>query len=451
MAFVRNLKPAALAAAIAGVVGSGSGWSFGATDTYTGGANNNWDTAGNWSLGGEPSAGDDAIFPLAVPASGRVILLTPGETANTLTFNNSYVLQGGDLTLTFGPVTVDAGPVGQSIDAVGFGSTIASTVFGSNGLNKGGGGTLFLVGNNSAANGLTGFLNVSAGKLAVINDTNLGAVTTLGGSVFTVNSLNLNGGVLQLDATTGNAGAGFLQVNRAISIGSNGGTIDVPLTSGAGLETLNAFSGTGTLTKTGLGQFFLLNSNNFSSPIVTALNGGSFDVRSSGALTGAASITINPGSNLNVDNNAGIANSLGILASVANTDRIGNNTPINLNGGSLIYNARNLAGGIREVFGSASSPVTLNQGQSTITSNANGAGGEIEIGNLARTPSAPRRRSTGAGRSTSPATARSAPPATTAESTSTRSTAAPPRATGPSSAGSPRSAPSSPATRPSTA
>ena len=56
----------------------------------------------NWNNSLEPTAADDVVLPVIVPASGSVITLTAGELANSLTINNDYTLTGGDLTLTAG-------------------------------------------------------------------------------------------------------------------------------------------------------------------------------------------------------------------------------------------------------------------------------------------------------------------------------------------------------------
>ena len=165
----------AAAAALAPLLPHSS--ALGAAKNYTGQTDNTWDNAANWSTSGKPAAADDALFPLTVPATGRFVLLSTGETANSLTFNNSYNLQGGDLTLTTGNVTVDPGPLGPTIDNAAFGSAVASSLLGTAGLNKLGAGTLFTTGTNT----YTGTASITAGKLGIVNDTNLGAITTIGG------------------------------------------------------------------------------------------------------------------------------------------------------------------------------------------------------------------------------------------------------------------------------
>ncbi|HEX8913914.1 MAG TPA: autotransporter-associated beta strand repeat-containing protein, partial [Humisphaera sp.] len=324
-----------------------------------------------------------------------MITLSAGETANSLTFNDLYSLLGGSLALTAGAVTVD---LTQTLSAIavnpapGAGPSIGSVLTGTAGLTKGGSGDLFLTGTNT----FTGTVTVNAGTLGALNDTAFGTMGGIGTAG--ANTITVNGGTLQLIGASSNQGAGTFQVNRTITVGSLGATLDVPSAGGnnAGsvtLESPNAIvagsAGAGSvLTKTGQGQFFVVNANNYNGSIVLATsNGSTFDIRGTGALTAASGVTINAGASLNIDNNSTLANAVGPLASPAsNLDRVANSTVIALNGGTLFYNARNLANSIREVVGATGSPVTLNQGQSQVTVNANGQGGELEIGNLARTP-----------------------------------------------------------------
>src|SRR5688572_18738582 len=72
-----------------------------------GGGTANWIDATNWD-NGEPTDATDATLPTPIPAGGTTIALTPGRLANSLTADAAYTLNGGDLTLTTGDVTVAA-------------------------------------------------------------------------------------------------------------------------------------------------------------------------------------------------------------------------------------------------------------------------------------------------------------------------------------------------------
>jgi len=164
-----------------------------ATDRWNGSADSNWDTAGNW-IGGVPTSGDDAVFPAVIPggANNNTINLNGGDVAGNLSFANGYILNGGDLTLGTGNVTV----------APTFTATINTQLMGGGGLtlsaNNGlaggdalvGGGTLLLTGSNT----YSGPTTINAGTLAFNN------LAALGTGAVTVNA----GGTLENRFNGGN-------------------------------------------------------------------------------------------------------------------------------------------------------------------------------------------------------------------------------------------------------
>ena len=236
-----------------------------ATDNYTGATNTSWDTATNWSLGAEPTAADDAIFPTAVPASGATITLTAGELANSLTFRNTYTLTGGNLTLTSpGNVTV-ASTFNATINSVLAGSS-GLTLAASNGLAGGdaqaGGGTLTLGGTNT----FTGITTISSGVLAINADANLGTAPASA----VANQLTLDGGTLRSVATIAIA----LPKNRGITLTANGGTIQN--NSGVELRTNGVIAGSGTLTlvASGAGNTVIDNGTNATGTGLNTYSGG---------------------------------------------------------------------------------------------------------------------------------------------------------------------------------
>jgi hypothetical protein len=65
-------------------------------------ANGLWSDAVNWADDTEPTPGSAVTFPAGFPNGGAVVTLFAGETAASLTFNDSYTLSGGSLTLPAG-------------------------------------------------------------------------------------------------------------------------------------------------------------------------------------------------------------------------------------------------------------------------------------------------------------------------------------------------------------
>ena len=261
---------------------------------------------------------------------------------------------------------------------------------------KTGAGNLFLGGINTFGGGAGQSVTVSGGKLGIVNDNALGALS---------NGLVLDGGTLVLgDNTT---------FNRAISITNNGGTLETNRNvtaifegvgpSGTVVNGITAGSTAATFIKSGVGTLDIVTPVSYSGAVLLAQNGGTLAVTASGfnsaATTGsianAASITISPGATLLDDNFSSVAGFIGFRnnnnttpagPTPVNTDRIGNSIPLILNGGTFTYNAGTFQNNatptpmITETLGT----VTLNQGLSTITSTRNGQGAEIAITTLNR-------------------------------------------------------------------
>src|SRR5207244_2524479 len=110
----------------------------------------------------KPTSSVDTVFPTPVPGTGPTITLTAGEAAQSLTFNDTYTLSGGDLTITSGLIQVAGGKT----------ATIGSVLAGTAGLGKNGSGTLLI----STSSTYSGSTNVNAGTLRA------GATNVLAGS-----------------------------------------------------------------------------------------------------------------------------------------------------------------------------------------------------------------------------------------------------------------------------
>jgi autotransporter-associated beta strand protein len=217
----RLLSPALLAAFVASLCPLSSTL---AQSTWDGQTDANWSTPTNWNPDGEPTLTTAVIFAAPVPLTGSTITLSAGEQALSLSFLESYILTGGDLTL--GAVSsINVDPT--------FTATINSVLGGAaTSLAKTGTGTLVL----SGANTFTGALTLNAGILRATT-----SVSALGTGVAT---LTLAGGELQLANDTA------LNFARNATITASTQITSDRLTAGAGVtHTLGTLSmGAQTLT-----------------------------------------------------------------------------------------------------------------------------------------------------------------------------------------------------------
>ena len=240
-----------------------------------------------------------------------------------------------------------------------------------------------------AQNTFTGPVSVNSGaRLAILDNTNLGSEG---------NIVTLNGGTLQIHEAGPNAGALYFQFgnpinsvgtdqSRKLVVGANGGTIDVPAAAGGGngvaITGLNSLQGAAgvTLTKSGLGVMYVVDSNDYAGNLIIGTNGNQVDVRGRGSLPNVSSVTINVGGYLNIDNQNRIGSRQ--FDSVANDDRFNDAATITMLGGRLMYTARGVAlsgTSSREVFGT----VDIGAGQSEIRAErGGGAGADLVITNL---------------------------------------------------------------------
>ncbi|MFJ1300648.1 autotransporter-associated beta strand repeat-containing protein [Pseudomonadota bacterium AL_CKDN230030165-1A_HGKHYDSX7] len=208
-----------------GVIAGGSGtWNAG---------NTNWtdstgSTASAWN-------GRFAVFS----ATGGTVTVEGTQAVTGLQFLDAdYTLAagaGGEISLTQAstPVRVDSGTT----------ATISAPIIGTGGLNKADGGTLVLTGTNTYAGGTT----ISAGKISVSADDQLGLAS--GG-------VTLNGGTLSI------ADAAYASTDRNISLGTNGGGIEVVAASQV-FTVSQAINGSGGLIKQGDGTLVLSGANGY--------------------------------------------------------------------------------------------------------------------------------------------------------------------------------------------
>ena len=181
-------------------------------------------------------------------ATGQTLILGSVVSDGTVTFANP-LNAGGSSSTTNQTIEVDRGATatGAAIDA-----TLSGGLTGTGGFIKTGLGTLSI--NPTNSEGYTGSLTINAGILAASGG------TYFGGSNSTI---NINGGTLRYDATYTGGG-------NAISVGASNSTIDV---SGSNSYTTGAIGGSGSLTKTDTGTLLVNPSNTTYSGSLT-INGG---------------------------------------------------------------------------------------------------------------------------------------------------------------------------------
>ncbi|MFI5377919.1 MAG: beta strand repeat-containing protein, partial [Tepidisphaerales bacterium] len=284
---------------------------------------------------------------------------------------------------------------------------------------------------NTSTTNYVGRTSVTGGgTLRYVDDPDLGAPA---------DHVTLDGGTLQYMTTTSpdiNRTFGFLGSGlqtaigltwtptgagssvRTIDIGDGGGTIDVvgsadnynntnlAITGTNGLTsaaaTNSATAAASVLTKTGYGRLTVLApidgtgaNPGFKGTIVLPNSSSYLNILTMGYLRGQAGIEIDQGSILQVDNN--ITNSTqrefqfnaqvnpsDPLGFTTESDKIGNNIPILLKGGSLILNAKNITSGVGTGTLERVGTVTLGQGMSNLTATRNGGGADLMITNLIR-------------------------------------------------------------------
>ena len=326
-----------------------------AVKTWNGGSGStdNWSSSNNWGGTGAPVAGDSLTFGgstrlnpfnnLTADTSFAGITFNAGAGAFTLSgnritlggnvANNSTTLQTISLAMILsGNRTFTTSSGGGDLTIGG----ILSETGGARGITKAGAGTLTL----SGANSYTGLTTVSAGVLNIRHNTGLGTIAG-GTTVFSGAALQLQGGIvvgnetLTLDGTgigsTGalrnisgdNSWAGAITINSTTRINSDSGTLTLDVASGnaitgsndnlefggTGNLTINDViaTGSGTVTKDGLGTLILNAANTYTG--LTTVSAGVLNIRhNTGLGTIAGGATVSSGATLQLQNNITIGN-----------------------------------------------------------------------------------------------------------------------------------------------
>lgn len=308
--------------------------------TWLGTIDNSWGTAANWEIGTVPTSSNDVFFSNATnnlmtaingDRSVRNLYFT-GDNNFTINTGTGGVLYsyGSLLEVLGGTQTIGAqlriangtsanytiyndGTLNMSSAAVMWhrlsgSGTLLNIVFdgsGSTSVNhfqrrantydvnivKNGTGTLTLSGNTtteataSAAGSITGSTTINAGKIRINNEANLGTNP----AAFNAAHLTLNGGTLAAYADVVMDDA-----NRGITVGTNGGSIEVEPTRTFTVAT--PIAGSGTLRKTGTGTLILSNGSTTHSGTTEVL-AGSLQVGATG-VTGTGAMSVSYGAQL---------------------------------------------------------------------------------------------------------------------------------------------------------
>lgn len=332
---------------------------------------------------------DQTFLPVINAASTGTLALT-GAATNNLDFSAAANVSLGARGLAYytGTLTPNAG--GFRLGSGGGKLTVESVLAGTAALEINGEVQL------NAANTFTGTTTIkSGGKLVYVNGQALGTSPS---------GITLDGGTLQLanngDTTDGTRGFTALghpkDGGRIITVGAGGGTIDLPARQGQGnfaaITVTNGLTGSGALTKTGLGFLAVFTPNNYSGALTVSANGNRVDLRATGALPNITSLTLETQGRFDVDNNGTLSGTTRVWSSVDNRNRFNDGATIQLNGGMLRFASRNVAlGGNPGSIGTPATSAeyfgvtTVGIGQSSINSTRTGGGGsDMIISNLVR-------------------------------------------------------------------
>ena len=271
----------------------------GVIGTWTGSASSNWGDSGNWSGGVPSGAGDSATFTSA-PGT---ITLNANQTVGGITFNNAsgYTVSGANT------LTLDNNSAGATIATVAGAHDIQTSVALNDNVNVAtdAGTQLTLSGTVSQATGTRSLTKTGTGTLVLSGSNSYSGGTFVNNGVLNFNGLSAlgAGSTLDLGSVSTNGTLKYASGNTAdisaltVNINAGGGTID---TNGNDVVFANAVgnSGTGGLTKTGLGKLSLAAGNTYSG--ANTISQGTLNIAadsSLGAVPGSVqtNLTFNPG------------------------------------------------------------------------------------------------------------------------------------------------------------
>ena len=331
-----------------------------AIGTWINGTSGNWSTAGNWTGTGTmppQNPGDTAIFDNGNATSLATVTLDQNETVGTLTMNNPTSFQitpasGQTLTLDNSGAGVNLGVTGGTQNAINAAVSLNDNVTAS--VNSGDSLTFSSAINNAS---VPEKLTVSVAGTMVLSAANgygpsagaVGTVLSGGGTLQVGSNTSLgNGDVTNTGSSTLQAGAANL--NLANNIGIAPSVTTTVNNNGNNLTLGGVISGTGGLTKAGLGTLVLGGNNTYSGN--TTVNAGVLSISSSANVANASGIILN-GGDLLVSGTTSLANNIGIGAGTA-TGLIDASGTLTLNG-------------VIATAGSSANNLTINGGTGTGT------------------------------------------------------------------------------------
>jgi autotransporter-associated beta strand protein len=366
------------------IYSSGSGvLSFGNTGliAYTGSGTR------SLTLGGAYTSGTHVFAPVLADGTGGTTTLIMNSIqgcAWALTGNNTYT---GATTITAGSLSIgNGGTTGaisnsSAIDVTGTlkfnrsdNYTYTGVISGAGSIIKDGAGTVTLSGNLSHS----GITTVNAGTLRLTGTPTSNArkfVINSGGIISVIDRLNLspipasttadwitlNGGTLSTGIVSGQT----YGANRGFTLGASGGTINIPNSDNTNIVQIQSvITGSGALTKTGVGVLSLSGTNTFTGGVI--VSGGILRTQNTAALGNIANtITVSSGGSIDVygTNLQGYTNNITINGQISSDTgalvnfnaggyqlyairkiALGSNTSIGNNGGDRFDIGRNIGG-----------------------------------------------------------------------------------------------------------
>jgi autotransporter-associated beta strand protein len=214
----------------------------GSTDLYWDGGSWNATAPGTGGIGSweDASGGWDATKKANFGGTAGTVTVGTVTASNGLSFTSSgYTLSGG--TISLGGAVIGVNTITTGTDGT-VTTTIDSTITGSAGLMKMGGGTLVLGGANTFSGGLT----LSSGTLQIASDANLGTApnaVSLNGTLRTTADINLGGG----RAISGGASLDIAP-STTLTVGGSYATASTTLLNAGTLDLQGATRSVGTLT-----------------------------------------------------------------------------------------------------------------------------------------------------------------------------------------------------------